>query len=148
MSHADKIIDLIKSLEKTSLALCQWLDHKILKSNPDICHLLISSNENVTIHVGKYEIENSEKLLGVELDWKLTFEDPISDVCRKASGKLNASARIAQFIGLFKKRILMNAFFNSQFSYCPLIWMCQCRRNNTKIKKLHERYDSHRFQKY
>ena len=80
MSHADKIIDLIKSLEKTSLALCQWLDHKILKSNPDICHLLISSNENVTIHVGKYEIENSEKLLGVELDWKLTFEDPISDV--------------------------------------------------------------------
>ena len=38
-----------------------------------------------------------------------------------------------------KKRILMNAFFKSQFSYCPLIWMCHSRANNNKINRLHER---------
>ena len=40
-------------------------------------HRLTSSNENVTVLVGGYEIENSEceKLLGVKLDWKLNFED-------------------------------------------------------------------------
>ena len=32
----------------------------------------------------------------------------------------------------------MNAFFNSQFNYCPLIWMCHSRENNNKINRLHE----------
>ena len=33
----------------------------------------------------------------------------------------------------------MNAFFNSQFNYCPLIQMCHSRENNNKINRLHER---------
>ena len=33
----------------------------------------------------------------------------------------------------------MNAFFKSQFSYCPLIWMCHSRIINKKINRLHER---------
>ena len=38
-----------------------------------------------------------------------------------------------------KKKVLMNSFFESQFNYCPLVWMCHSRRNNTKIHNLHER---------
>ena len=33
----------------------------------------------------------------------------------------------------------MNSFFNSQFSYCPLIWMFHSRIINNKINRLHER---------
>ena len=33
----------------------------------------------------------------------------------------------------------MNAFFNVQFSYCPLTWMFHSRKLNNKINKLHER---------
>ena len=33
----------------------------------------------------------------------------------------------------------MNAFFNSQFSHCPLLWMCHSRSINTKINNLHYR---------
>ena len=33
----------------------------------------------------------------------------------------------------------MNAFFNSQFNYCPLIWMCHGRENNNKINRLYGR---------
>ena len=33
----------------------------------------------------------------------------------------------------------MNAFFNAQFSYCPLTWMFHSRKLNNKINKLHER---------
>ena len=32
----------------------------------------------------------------------------------------------------------MNAFFNFEFSYCPLIWMCYSHTNNRKINRLHE----------
>ena len=38
-----------------------------------------------------------------------------------------------------KKRLVVNAFFNSQFNYCPLIWMCHNRTYNNKINRLHER---------
>ena len=48
-------------------------------------HLLISINKNTTVKIGEYDIESSEceKLLGVKLDWKLKFNDHISDICKK-----------------------------------------------------------------
>ena len=33
----------------------------------------------------------------------------------------------------------MNTFFRSQFSYCPLVWMCHSRTLNNEINTLHER---------
>ena len=33
----------------------------------------------------------------------------------------------------------MNTFIQSQFNYCPLIWMFHCRTINNKINRLHER---------
>ena len=32
----------------------------------------------------------------------------------------------------------MNAFFNSQLNYCPVIWMCRSRALNNKINRLHK----------
>ena len=32
----------------------------------------------------------------------------------------------------------MNAFFISQFSYCPLVWVCHTRASNSKINRLHK----------
>ena len=52
---------------------------------------------------------------------------------------LNALARIAPHMELTKRRILMNAFFDSQFNYYPLIWMFHSRNLNNKINRLHQR---------
>ena len=40
---------------------------------------------------------------------------------------------------LSKRCILVNAFFISQFSYCPLVWMFHSRGKNNKINRIHER---------
>ena len=37
------------------------------------------------------------------------------------------------------RRVLMNTFRTSQFSYCPLVWMFHSRTLNNRIKKIHER---------
>ena len=42
-------------------------------------------------------------------------------------------------MNITKRKILINAFFNAQFSYCPLTWMFHTRKLNNKINKLHER---------
>ena len=51
----DNLNDLIKSLEEPSIFLFQWFDNNVSKSSPEKCHLLVSRNENVTVHVGGYE---------------------------------------------------------------------------------------------
>ena len=81
----------------------------------------------------------NEKLVGITTDSKLSFDKHIQQICSRTSAKLKALARIAPFMNITKRKILMNAFFNTQFSYCPLTWMFHSRKLNNKINKLHER---------
>ena len=138
---ADNVDDLITSLEQASNALFKWFKNNLLKRNADKCHFLVSTNDRVSMTLDGIKIDKSdtEKLLGVKFDKKLTFDDHISDICKKAGRKISALARVTPYMGIAKKRILMNAFFISQFSYCPPVWMCHSRTNNSKINRLHER---------
>ena len=61
------------------------------------------------------------------------------DICSKASRKMYALARVAPYMDMSKRLILMSAFFSSQFSYCPLVCnVSQCVIKNRKINRLHE----------
>ena len=53
-------------------------------------------------YIGKFSIKNSdfEKLLGVMIDNKLTFDCHFSDMNKKANREINALARIAPFINI------------------------------------------------
>ena len=42
-------------------------------------------------------------------------------------------------MNISKRHIVMNLFFNSQFNYCPLLWMFHSRSINNKINRWHER---------
>ena len=60
-------------------------------------------------------------------------------MCKKASQKLYALARIAPFMDLKQRRNIMKPFVESQFGYCPLIWMFHSTGLNNKINRIHER---------
>ena len=59
------------------------------------------------------------------------------DLCKKASRNKHRLARVTPYMTV--RRILMNALFRSQVSYCPLVWMCHTIRLNNKINRLHKR---------
>ena len=138
---ADNVDDLITSLEQASNGLFEWFKNNLLKSNADKCRLLASTNDRVSMNVDGFKTDkgDTERLLGVKFDKKLAFNDRIPDICKKAGIKISALTRVIPYMGIVKKRILMNAFFTLQFSYCPLVWMCHSRTNNNKINKLHGR---------
>ena len=52
---------------------------------------------------------------------------------------MNALCRVTGYISLEKRRIVMKTFVESQFNYCPLIWMLHSRTLNNDINCLHER---------
>ena len=93
------------------------------------------------MHIGLFEIKNAncEKLLGIKVDSRLNFNEDLDGVIKKASRKINALSSITTFMNISKRRILINIFFNSQFKYCPLVWMFHSRSINNKINRLHER---------
>ena len=58
---------------------------------------------------------------------------------KKACQKLNALVRLVPFMNVDEKRMIMKAFIESQFGYCPLVWMFHSRILNNKINRIHER---------
>ena len=133
--------NVISNLEKSTNSLLNWFRENHMKANADKCHLLVSSDESCTAKIEDFSIKNSteEKLLGVKFDSNLSFEGHVTSLCKKASQKLHALARISHYMDLNKRRSLMKAFITSQFSYCPLIWMFHSRNLNNKINRIHER---------
>ena len=57
-------------------------------------NLLVSGNYEVIASINEFEIESSkkEKLLGISIDTRLSFEHHITSLCKKASQKLYALA--------------------------------------------------------
>ena len=79
------------------------------------------------------------KLLGITLDNKVTFQEDITKLCKKVSGKIHALSRISNYMEHNKLKILIRTFIKNEFNYCPLTWMFHNRTLNNKINKLHER---------
>ena len=58
---------------------------------------------------------------------------------KKAGQKLNALSRVAYQLDFNQRKLLMNAFITSQFSYAPVVWMFHSRKQNHHINRIHER---------
>ena len=134
---------LIQKLEHDSLKAIMWFENNYMKLNEDKCHFLISGNtyEHLWVKVGDVLIWESskEKLLGVTIDKNLTFTEHVSTICKKAGRKVTALSRLVKIMPFLKRKILLKTFIESQFSYCPLIWMFHNRKLNRKINHIHER---------
>ena len=90
----------------------------------------MSTTQEIQINIGEIAISNSkcEKLLGFHFDNKLRFEPQIRSLCKKASQKLNAFARIAYSLKFEQRKLLLNAFITSQFSYASVVWIFYSRK--------------------
>ena len=132
--------NVISNLEKSANSLLTWFRENHIKANADKCHLLVSYDERCTAKIEDFSINNSteEKLLGIKFDSNLSFKCHVTSLCKKASQKLHALARISRYMDLNKRKNLMKDFITFQFSYCQLIWMFYSRNLNNKINRIHK----------
>ena len=138
---ANNTEEVIENLTNVTQKLFTWFANNHMKANHDNCHLLLNTQEEANIQIANTTIKcsQSKKNLGIILDNKLKFDKYVESICQKVSRKLNALARVTNYVELPKRRILMNAFFKPQFNYCPAVWMFHIRSLNNKINRLHER---------
>ena len=140
-TNGNSIDHVLEIINKASIDLFKWFEINFLKANPDKSHLLLSTSKTLSCNISGLDIKSSksEKLLGIIIDHDLSFDEHLSLLCKKASQKLNALIRIANYMNFDQRKLLFNAFFLSQFQYCPLVWMFHSRTINNKINRLHER---------
>ena len=135
--------NLMRPLEHDILIVNEWFESNYMKVNGDKCHLLISGHkhEHMWVKVGNSRIweSESEKILGVTIDRELKFEEHLRNILAIAGKKLTALARLSNVLNFSKFRLLLKSFVESQFAYCPLVWMLCSRTMNNKMNKLHER---------
>ena len=132
----------LNSLKTSTSILIKWFKNNYFKMNAKKCQLIVTNHDNdlntiidSTTIIGS----SSVKLLGIKIDSKLNFNEHVTDICKKVSLKIHALARISRFVNKSKLRKIVKAFIESQFGYCPLIWMFHSRTLNNRINRLHER---------
>ena len=137
-----KLEDLIHTLEDDSLTAIMWFEANYMKLNESKCHFLTRGTEEVLfVKVGDEIVweSNTEKLLGITIDKNLNFNAHLSNICKKANCKVTALARAARILPFHKRRLMLKTFIESQFSYCPLVWMFCSKKMNRKINFIHGR---------
>ena len=82
-----------------------------MKVNTGKSHPLVSGNVWATAKTDNnyMEPEKEQVLLGITIGSNLTFENHINNICKRASKKLNALARVSPYVNMQKRRIIMKS---------------------------------------
>ena len=133
----------LDKLENCSELAIAWFKSNYMKLNEEKCEPLVCGYcfEQLWIKVGDNKTweKSFVKLLGVTIDNELKFDKYVAEICAKANRKLSVLLRLSKFLCLDKQRTLFRSFIESQFKYCPLIWMFCSRSSNKNINRLHDR---------
>ena len=77
--------------------------------------------------------------LALKLTIMLTFNDHITDICKKPARQLAVLKHLGKLPTLQGTVAIFKSFISSNFNYCPLIWHFCTQCNTNKLKKVQER---------
>ena len=120
----------------------EWFVYNSMKANSDKFQLIILGNRGRymihTLKIGDITIKSASyvTLLGITIDSKLNFKEHLNNIVKRAYYKLYALRRIRKFLTLEKAKILACSMIETQFAYCPLIWMFCSKIDMQRVEKV------------
>jgi hypothetical protein len=109
-----------------SLELIKWFSINQMKANPEKFQAIAvgkkTKGKNLTFNLEGNQIkcETEVKVLGVTIDFKLNFNEHISNICKKASRQLNVLKRIGKNLTKLGKLTIYYSFIMSNLNFVPL----------------------------
>ena len=123
-----------------------WFSNNKMIVNPNKFQAILlnkskSTHVKATMNIRDKKIESlsAVKLLGIEINNKLNFNNHINTICRSAANQLNALIRLRRFLGIEERKALIQSFVLSNFNYGPLVWMLSSVKSLNKIENLQKR---------
>ena len=147
ISFAGNSIDVIEdTLNKEIISLMEWFRKNSLAANPaKFQTMLVKSNSikdtelNVTADNVSLPSSDTMKVLGIDIDARLTFDGHVSNMCIKAGKQLNALQRLKGSLDQDSRMAIYKSFIMSNFNYCPLIWMFTSKTSLSKLENIQKR---------
>ena len=87
------------------------------------------------MHKGKFTLTIHLTITRDNFGPRTKFEEHMNKICSIVNKKQNDLHRIARHTTLNKRKMVLSAFLQSQFSYCHLIWMFHSITRNNKINQ-------------
>ena len=120
----DNIQDVQLKLCHNATVMLEWFQSNYMQANPSKFQLIIFSKDTLAceLKINEGTIIHSQptvKLLGVNIDDKLSFDDHVTLLCEKAHKKIIVSARVSTSLD---SRSYSIPFILSNFSYCTSVW--------------------------
>lgn len=143
---SESLEDLVKTLEIESEKATEWFRINNMIVNPGKFQAIIIDRKGQKNNPTEFKIDNkiikSEecvKLLGLEIDSKLSFDKHVSKLCNKSAGQLNALIRLKKYLRFEERKVLINSFIYSNFNYCPLVWHFCSKDSTKKVENIQKR---------
>ena len=143
--HSPNFDEIIKVLQEEGKMLIDWFCFNCMQANPNRFQAIgvgkRTHKRSPTFKFGSIEITSDEEVkpLGVDIDFKLSFDNHISNFCKKAAKQLNVLKRIGKNLSRLSKLSIFHTFILSNFNFCPLTWHFCSDGNTKKMEKVQER---------
>ena len=112
-----------------------WICYNALEANPTKCQgISFKGNKQVDdfkISVNGHDIEFSKSMtsLGICVEYTLTFDSHINDLCLKASRQRSALQRLSSLLDYPSRRAIYNSLISIYFSQVGLVSL-KCLKKN------------------
>ena len=99
-----------------------------MQANPDKFQAIAVGNKTYAkkpvfnIESAVISCDEVVKLLCIDIDYQLNFNNHIKNIYRKASQQLNVLKRIGCYLSKLNKLTIFHTFILSNFNFCPLAW--------------------------
>ena len=139
-----RIDSLVVKLENSAMVATHWFDINGMKSNQSKFQAMILNKHpdqnNISLNVNgtNVPLKSCVKLLGVFIDYELTFSEHVNYICKRTSRQLNAIRRISKYLKRDCLMKLFHAFVSSNLNYCPTTWHFTSKSSTMKIEKVHK----------
>ena len=112
-TYDSDLYTVLSKVKNCADSLFTWFKENHMKPNDDKCHLLVTTAKSVSINIDGSNVTNKigQKLLGIKFDSSLSFEGHIKYLCKKASQKLHARARIVNYMDFSKRKAFMSVYY-------------------------------------
>ena len=136
-SCAHDVKDIVTNLESDLCKVFRWFASNGMVANPEnfqIMFLGMKTNRRLPLNIEgkKLPATDQVKLLGNEIDSKLTFIKHVEALCHTVNKKITASSGLTNFISTQQAQAIHNMIILSSFNYYLLIWML-CNKSANKI---------------
>ena len=145
----DKNIEKINSILQNDLnAIQSWCNNNSMKINAQKtkCMKLGSKQKlkqlsELCITVNETCIENvhSFKLLGIDIDENLSWEDHVDRICKTISSKVSLLYKIKVYLPIHTRQLFYNAYILPYIDYCSSVWGNLLQKDSDRIIKLQKR---------